>query len=89
MVTQRHDEPHQSPRLVVACPGCATATEAVALGHARSGDPIAIAGYLGRGEIFDEALATFADAYANQNERDFERFTAAAKAAQISVESGV
>ena len=61
----------------------------LALGHARSGDPIAIAAYLGRGDVFDEALATFADSYADQNERDFERFTAAAKAGQIKVESGV
>ena len=61
----------------------------LALGHARSGDPIAIAGYLGRGKTFDLALATFADSYADQNERDFKRFGAAAKAGEIKVESGL
>jgi uncharacterized protein (DUF2252 family) len=61
----------------------------LALGHARSGDPIAIAGYLGRSDAFDRALATFADSYADQNERDFKRFTAAAKAGEINVESGL
>ena len=61
----------------------------LALGHARSGDPIAIAGYLGRGDTFDLALAAFADSYADQNERDFKRFGAAAKAGEIEVESGL
>jgi uncharacterized protein (DUF2252 family) len=61
----------------------------LALGHARSGDPIAIAGYLGRGATFDLALAAFADSYADQNERDFKRFGAAAKAREIKVESGL
>ena len=61
----------------------------LALGHARSGDPIAIAGYLGRGDTFDLALAAFADSYADQNERDFKRFGAAANAGEIKVESGL
>jgi hypothetical protein len=38
--------------------------------HARSGDRIAIAGYLGRGDRFDRALAEFATAYADVNEQD-------------------
>ena len=62
---------------------------ALALGHARSGDPIAIAGYLGRGDTFDLALAAFADAYADQNESDFKRFGAAAEVGEIKVESGL
>ena len=61
----------------------------LALGHARSGDPIAIAGYLGRGDTFELALAAFADSYADQNEHDFKRFGAAAKAGEIKVESGL
>jgi uncharacterized protein (DUF2252 family) len=40
--------------------------------HARSGDRIAIAAYLGRGDVFDRALTEFAEAYADQNERDYE-----------------
>ena len=42
----------------------------LARAHARSGDRIAIAAYLGRGDAFDQALADFAAAYADQNERD-------------------
>ncbi|MFC4031341.1 DUF2252 domain-containing protein [Streptomyces polygonati] len=42
----------------------------LARAHARSGDRIAVASYLGRGEVFDQALVRFAEAYADQNERD-------------------
>ena len=42
----------------------------LARAHARSGDPIEIAGYLGSSEVFDRAIAAFAEAYADQNERD-------------------
>ena len=42
----------------------------LALGHARSGDAIAIGSYLGAGTRFDEAMARFASAYADQNEKD-------------------
>lgn len=38
--------------------------------HARSGDPAMISGYLGRGDVFDQAIATFAERYADQTERD-------------------
>jgi uncharacterized protein (DUF2252 family) len=48
--------------------------EALALGHARSGDPAAIAAYLGAGDRFDRAIAAFADAYADQNASDYEAF---------------
>ncbi|WP_230421063.1 DUF2252 family protein [Actinomadura soli] len=41
----------------------------LARAHARSGDPIAIGAYLGGGDTFDQALAVFAEAYADQNER--------------------
>ncbi|MET0822812.1 MAG: DUF2252 domain-containing protein [Solirubrobacterales bacterium] len=43
----------------------------LARAHARSGDPIAIAAYLGAGPTMDEAIAEFASAYADQNERDY------------------
>ena len=43
----------------------------LARAHARSGDPIAIAAYLGGGPKMDEAIAEFASAYADQNERDY------------------
>src|ERR1700729_697223 len=51
--------------------------EALALGHARSGDPAAIAGYLGGGDGFDRAIAAFAGAYADQNAADYKAFMAA------------
>ena len=47
------------------------------MGHARSGDPAAIAGYLGAGDRFDRAIAAFADAYADQNASDYQAFLAA------------
>ena len=43
----------------------------LARAHARSGDRIAIAAYLGSGDAFDRAMASFAEAYADQNERDY------------------
>lgn len=43
---------------------------ALAKAHARSGDPAIIAGYIGKGTVFADAVATFAEAYADQNERD-------------------
>ena len=47
--------------------------KALARAHARSGDRIAIASYLGKGDSFDQAIAHFAEAYADQNEWDFQR----------------
>ena len=61
----------------------------LARGHARSGDRIAVAAYLGSGPTFDEALATFAEAYADQNERDYGELAAAAKTGRITVVEGL
>jgi uncharacterized protein (DUF2252 family) len=44
----------------------------LARAHARSGDRVAIAAYLGKGDVFDRAIGSFAEAYADQNERDHE-----------------
>jgi hypothetical protein len=63
--------------------------QALARAHARSGDRIAIASYLGSGPTFDRALAEFAEAYADQNERDFAALKDAADAGRITVESGL
>jgi uncharacterized protein (DUF2252 family) len=57
----------------------------LARGHARSGDRIAIASYLGAGDVFDRAIADFSVSYADQNQRDFESAQAAAKAGVIEV----
>ena len=51
----------------------------LARGHARSGDRIAIAAYLGSGSAFDEAMGDFAASYADQTERDHDRFVAATR----------
>jgi len=63
--------------------------ETLARAHARSGDRIAIGAYLGGGEVFDEAVAEFAETYADQNERDFEATASAASKGRISIEVGV
>lgn len=44
----------------------------LARAHARCGDPIAIAAYLGKSDAFDRALTDFSERYADQNEQDFE-----------------
>jgi uncharacterized protein (DUF2252 family) len=56
----------------------------LARAHARSGDRMAIAAYLGRGARFDKAVAQFAESYADQNERDHAALADAAKAGRIS-----
>jgi uncharacterized protein (DUF2252 family) len=61
----------------------------LARAHARSGDRIAIAGYLGSSTTFELALAEFAEAYADQNERDYAEVAAAADSGRIAVEAGV
>lgn len=59
----------------------------LARAHARSGDRVAIAAYLGRSDPFDRALARFAEAYADQNERDHEALAAAARKGRVTAES--
>ena len=56
----------------------------LARAHARSGDRIAIAAYLGNSEAFDHALAHFAEAYADQNERDHQALLDAVKAGRVT-----
>jgi thiamine pyrophosphokinase len=57
--------------------------------HARSGDSVAIAGYLGHKDRFDRALAEFAATYADQNERDHRAFVAAIDAGELPAERGI
>lgn len=56
---------------------------ALARAHARSGDPVEIAAYMGASDTFDRAIVTFAEAYANQNERDYAAFVAAIKTGRL------
>jgi uncharacterized protein (DUF2252 family) len=59
----------------------------LARAHARSGDAVAISSYLGRSDKFDRALATFAEHYADQNERDYVSLKAAIEAGRIEAQS--
>jgi uncharacterized protein (DUF2252 family) len=60
----------------------------LARAHARWGDRIAIAAYLGKGDAFDRAIADFSAAYADQNERDFETFSAAVRSGRLTAQTG-
>jgi hypothetical protein len=62
---------------------------ALAKAHARSGDAMAIASYLGSSDTFDRALASFAEAYADQNERDYKALQEAAETGRVAVETGL
>jgi uncharacterized protein (DUF2252 family) len=62
--------------------------QALARAHARSGDRMAIAAYLGASTTFDEAIADFSTAYADQNEIDYQALKTAAAVGRITVESG-
>jgi uncharacterized protein (DUF2252 family) len=61
----------------------------LARAHARTGDRIAIAAYLGNGTSFDRAILEFSNAYAEQNERDYQHLTAAVAAGKIAAETGL
>ena len=61
----------------------------LARAHARSGDRIAIAAYLGGGDAFDRAIAAFAEAYAHQTERDYATLEHAAREGRIAAERGI
>lgn len=68
---------------VRACAG------ALALAHARTGDRVAIAEYLGKNDSFDQAIAEFSLRYAKQNKQDFEAFTAEIEAGRIDATPGI
>ena len=61
----------------------------LARAHARSGDPIAIAAYLGKGDAFDQSIADFSVRYADQNERDYEAFSKAVRSGRLTAVEGV
>ncbi len=61
----------------------------LARAHARSGDGIALASYLGRSDTFDRAICTFAETYADQNELDHRALTQAIASGRVEAESGV
>ncbi len=61
----------------------------LARAHARSGDRIAIAGYLGSGDVFDQAMAAFAETYADQNQRDYDALKHAVDSGRITAVTGL
>ena len=61
----------------------------LARAHARSGDTIAIASYLGKSDTFDRAVADFAETYADQNERDYKALRDAVDSGRIKAETGL
>jgi uncharacterized protein (DUF2252 family) len=69
-----------APRLAEFATACGTA---LARAHARTGDPVAIDAYIGKGRRFTEAIGRFAHTYADQNERDYAQFAAAIAAGDI------
>jgi hypothetical protein len=61
----------------------------LARAHARSGDAVAIASYLGSSDALDCALADFAERYADQNERDYDALARAAASGRIQAQTGL
>jgi hypothetical protein len=61
----------------------------LARAHARSGDRLAIAAYLGKSNRFDNAIADFAETYAQQNERDYAALAAAVALGAVEARPGV
>jgi uncharacterized protein (DUF2252 family) len=61
----------------------------LARAHARSGDPVAIAEYLGGGDAFDQSVTEFCDRYADQNEQDHEAFVKAIRSGRLEAAEGV
>lgn len=61
----------------------------IARAHARSGDRVAIASYLGKGDVFERSMADFAAAYADINEHDYNAVVGAVRDGRITVEEGV
>jgi uncharacterized protein (DUF2252 family) len=61
----------------------------LARAHARSGDPVAIAAYLGASEAFDKSITDFSERYADQNERDYQEFVTAVRSGRLEAVEGV
>jgi predicted alpha/beta hydrolase len=61
----------------------------LARAHARSGDPIAIAEYLGASDAFDKSITDFSERYADQNQRDYDEFVNAVRSGRLEAVEGV
>jgi predicted alpha/beta hydrolase len=67
-------------------PSSSSARRPARRAHARSGDRIAIAAYLGKGDSFDRALVEFAERYADQSERDYAVMMEAVRSGRLQAE---
>ena len=92
-VRQLHDMKYGVDIAGLRAPGMRLYAEvcawALARAHARSGNPAEIAGYLGPGDVFDRAIASFAVAYADQTERDHAALVRAVRAGRLPAETGI
>ena len=61
----------------------------LARAHARSGDPVALAAYMGKKDRFDQSITDFAERYADQNERDYQAFGAAIRSGRLEALEGI
>jgi uncharacterized protein (DUF2252 family) len=61
----------------------------LARAHARSGDPVAIAAYLGQTDAFDQSITDFSQRYADQNEKDYQQFVHAVRSGRLEAVEGV
>jgi len=61
----------------------------LARAHARSGDRVAISSYLGKSDTFDKAVASFAETYADQNERDYKALQDAVTSGRVNAQTGL
>jgi uncharacterized protein (DUF2252 family) len=61
----------------------------LARAHARSGDAVAIAAYLGKSDRFDRSIADFSERYADQNEKDYEAFVGAVRSGRLEAVEGI
>jgi Uncharacterized protein conserved in bacteria (DUF2252) len=74
------------PRLAAYAEICG---HTLARAHARSGDAVTIRAYLGKSDAMDQALAEFAELYADQNELDYAELTAAVKTGRVKAQTGL
>ena len=61
----------------------------LARAHARSGDPVAIAAYLGDSDAFDKSITDFSERYADQNEQDYQQFVNAVRSGRLEAVEGI
>jgi predicted alpha/beta hydrolase len=66
-----------------------TCGRTLARAHARSGDPVALAAYMGSKDRFERSMADFAERYADQNERDYQAFVGAIRSGQLAAVENV